>query len=55
MSLIDDKAEYKVGDKVDHDTFGRGIIVSVNKSILSIAFKDGIKTLMKGHKSIRKV
>ena len=55
LSLIDDKAEYKVGDKVDHDTFGRGIIVSVNKSILSIAFKDGIKTLMKGHKSIRKV
>lgn len=54
-SLIDETAEYKVGDKVEHDKFGRGIVVSVNKSILSIAFKDGIKTLMKGHKSIRKV
>ena len=55
--LIDETQEYSIGDKVEHDTFGVGVIVSVNKSILTIAFKNsvGIKTLMKGHKSIRKV
>lgn len=53
--MINSDIEYSVGDKVEHDVFGKGVIVSVNKSILTIAFKDGIKTLMKGHKSIRKV
>ncbi len=56
-SMIDETQEYSVGDKVEHDTFGIGVIVGVSKSILTIAFKNGIgvKTLMKGHKSIRKV
>ena len=55
--LIDETQEYSIGDKVEHDTFGTGVIVGVSKSILTIAFKNGIgiKTLMKGHKSIRKV
>lgn len=54
---IDHNAEYSVGDNVIHDVFGRGIIVKVDKSILTIAFPHptGIKTFMKGHKSIRKV
>ena len=40
-----------------HDDFGEGVIVSVDKSILTVAFPHpyGIKKLMKGHKSIRKV
>lgn len=54
---IDTSIEYGVGDKVNHDTFGMGVIVGVDKSILTIAFPHpiGIKKLMKGHKSIRKV
>ena len=54
---FDHSVEFNVGDHVVHDTFGSGIIVKVDKSILSIAFPHpvGIKTFMKGHKSIRKV
>ena len=55
--MIDVNADYNVGDKVVHDTFGHGIIVSVDKSILTIAFPHpvGIKKLLKGHKSIKKI
>ncbi len=54
-SLVDESIEYVIGDKVEHDTFGIGIIVGINKSVVSVAFKNGIKTLMKGHKAMRKV
>ena len=49
--------DYNVGDKVIHDTFGEGIVVTIDKSIVTIAFPHpiGIKKIMKGHKSIRKV
>ena len=45
------------GEKVVHSEFGEGVIVSVDKTILTIAFPHpyGIKKIMKGHKSIRKV
>ena len=51
------KNEYKVGDKIIHDTFKQGIVVGVDKSILTIAFPHpiGIKKLLKGHKSIKKI
>jgi DNA helicase-2/ATP-dependent DNA helicase PcrA len=46
----------QTGDNVVHDTYGVGIVVSVDKSIATIAFKGvGIKKLMKNHKSIKKV
>ena len=56
-SRIDETVEYSCGEKVMHDDFGEGVIVSVDKSILTVAFPHpyGIKKLMKGHKSIRKV
>lgn len=44
------------GDNVIHDTYGPGVVVMVDKSIATIAFKGvGIKKLMKNHKSIKKV
>ena len=54
---IDDSAEYQLGEKIVHDKFGEGIIVGIDKSILIIAFAHphGIKKIMKGHSSIRKV
>lgn len=54
---VDDSIEYKPGDKVIHTSFGEGVVISVEKSILTVAFPHpvGIKTIMKGHKSIRKV
>ena len=54
--MIDESIDYNLGDKVVHDIYGEGIIVGIG-SILTIAFshKYGIKKIMKGHKSIRKV
>ncbi len=55
-SMIDKTAEYSTGDHVIHDIYGEGVVVAVG-SILTIAFSHpyGIKKIMKGHKSIRKV
>ncbi len=48
--------DLNVGDNVIHDTYGPGVVVMVDKSIATIAFKGvGIKKLMKNHKSIKKV
>ncbi len=48
---------YVAGEKIIHDTFGQGVIVKVDKSVLTVAFPHpyGIKKLLKGHRSIRKV
>ena len=54
---VDVEGEYNFGDKVRHDTFGVGVIVGIDKSLLTIAFEHpyGIKKLIKGHKSIKKI
>ena len=56
-TTIDKDVSYNIGDKVIHDIFGEGIIVSMDKSIVTIAFPHphGIKKIMKGHTSIKKV
>ena len=55
--LIDENVEYQLSEKIFSDKYGEGIIVGISKDILSVAFPHpiGIKKLMKGHKSIRKV
>ena len=54
--LIDKNAEYKIGDHIIHTQFGEGVIVGIDKSILTIAFAHphGIRKLLKGHKSIQR-
>lgn len=54
---IDDTISYSLGEKIKHNEFGEGVIVGIDKSILTIAFKFpfGIKKLMKGHSSIEKI
>lgn len=49
--------EYNKGDRVAHEEYGEGIIVSVDKKILTIAFPlpAGIRKFIKGHKSITKL
>ena len=56
-NMIDNDADYNIGDRVVHTVFGNGVVVGIDKTILSIAFPHphGIKKLIKGHKSIRKV
>ena len=47
--------DLNVGDTINHDTLGIGVILSVDGSFIEVAFKTGIKKLMKNHKSIKKV
>ena len=56
-SMIDTNIDYSVGDHVMHDQYKEGVVVGVSQSILTIAFKHpyGIKQIMKGHKSYKKI
>ena len=49
--------EFKYGDKIEHDTYGTGVVIEVTKTIITVAFKQqiGIKKLLKNHKSIRRI
>ena len=55
--LDDSECDYKPNEYVYHDVFGTGKVISVEKSIIKIAFKMpyGIKTLMKNHPSLHKI
>ena len=55
--IIDKNADYAVGERISHKDFGEGIVISVDKSILTVAFPHpiGIKKLMKGHPNITKI
>ena len=52
-----DVEEWRTGDFVEHDVFGKGVIVKVNGSTVDIAFSmpHGIKTLMAHHKALHKL
>ena len=54
---IDEALEYNIGDKIEHDKYGIGVVVQVEKSIITIAFPHptGIIKSIKGHKAFRKV
>ena len=57
VSSVSDDVDYGPGDKVMHDVFGEGVVISIDGSVVSIAFAHphGVKKLLKGHKSIKKV
>ncbi|MBE6161695.1 MAG: ATP-dependent DNA helicase PcrA [Firmicutes bacterium] len=48
---------YNNGDIVNHDTYGAGVVIAVDKMIVTVAFNHGVgvKKLMKNHKSLKKV
>ena len=56
-NVICDDVDYGPGDNIVHDVFGEGVIISIDGSVVSIAFPHpyGVKKLLKGHKSIKKV
>ena len=56
-SNINSYEEYKPGEKVKHDKYGEGVIISVDTEVLTIAFPHphGIVKIMKGHKSLKKL
>ncbi|MBP3634915.1 MAG: UvrD-helicase domain-containing protein [Bacilli bacterium] len=54
--MFNDDNDLHPGDVVNHDKYGMGVVISIDGSIATISFKkDGMKKLMKNHKSIRKV
>ena len=46
---------YRLGDKVSHKLFGDGVIVGMNDRFLTIAFKEGIKQVIKNHPTLSKI
>ena len=54
---INSYEEYEAGEKVRHEKYGEGVIIAVDKTILTIAFAHphGIVKIMKGHKSLSKI
>ena len=50
-------SKYKVGDHVKHVDYGEGVVVEVDKTLMSIAFPHplGVKKFMKNHRSIVKI
>lgn len=52
-----DDVDYKPGDRVSHTEFGEGIVISADKSIITVSFKYPhlVKKLLKNHKSINKL
>ena len=55
--LTNEDITYKIGDKINHDDYGEGIITAVDKRIITVAFPFplGVKKFIKNHKSIKKV
>ena len=54
--MYNDDNNLHPGDIIEHEKYGMGVVVSIDGSIATISFKkDGLKKLMKNHKSIRKV
>ena len=56
-NVYENDQEFKYGDKIEHDTYGTGVVIEVSKTIITVAFKQqiGIKKLLKNHKSIRRI
>ena len=52
----DDDVEFHDGDVITHDVYGKGVIVSINGDIITVAFNKsyGIKKLLKNYKGITK-
>lgn len=49
--------DWQLGDLVEHDIFGKGVVVAINGKTLDIAFNvpHGVKTLMASHKALKRL
>ena len=50
-----DNNDITEGRIISHEQYGTGVVVKCDGSLISVAFKTGIKKLMKNHKSIKKI
>ena len=54
--MFNDDNDLHTGDLVKHDKYGSGVVLNIEGSIATISFThEGVKKLMKNHKSITKV
>ncbi len=49
--------EYKKGDILNHDLYGTGVVIDIEKNLLTIAFSKefGVKKMLKNYKGMRKI
>ena len=50
-----DNNDITEGTIISHEQYGTGVVVKCDGSLISVAFKSGVKKLMKNHKSIKKI
>ena len=50
-----DNNDITEGSIISHEQYGTGVVVKCDGTLISVAFKTGIKKLMKNHKSIKKI
>ena len=54
--MYNDNNDLHPGDLIEHEKYGMGVVITIDGSIATISFKkDGLKKLMKNHKSIKKI
>ena len=55
--FINKDVKYEIGDKINHDDYGEGVVTAVDKRIITVAFPFplGVKKFIKDHKSIKKI
>ncbi len=51
----DEVCDFKLGDLIDHEVFGHGVIIDMNGDLIDVAFKSGVKKVKKNHKSVKKL
>ena len=55
---VSNDVNWKVGDKLEHVSYGFGIVLSVKGELIEVAFKDnkaGVKTMLGKHGSLKKI
>ena len=55
MYIEGNNDDLKVGDTINHDTLGIGVVLGVDGSLIEVAFKTGVRKLVKNHKAIHKI
>jgi DNA helicase-2/ATP-dependent DNA helicase PcrA len=51
----DSNDDIKEGSIISHEQYGTGVVVKEEGSLISVAFKGGVRKLLKNHKSITKL
>ena len=55
-SMFNDDNDLHPGDFITHEKYGSGVVLNIEGSIATISFtKQGVKKLLKNHKSIKKI